>query len=232
MTLLEASLSYLRQDPLLNMGLLEPLRLGTAEVIQATGESMLLRETNSGVYMLSAARPEEGLRLLAQLDSCDVLVVCQKPLVEPAQKRFGLQTALECYQAAYLRPEAVSVSGAVMLAQPTAAEYERIKANYQLLPEEELDKIYRQGDLFGGYAGGKLIGYVGQHLEGSMGLLEIFPEYRRLGYGSQLECLMIDHLLAKGRIPFCQVAKGNASSLRLQQKLGMAVSDSCLYWLS
>ena len=43
---------------------------------------------------------------------------------------------------------------------------------------------------------------------------------------------MINHLLSQGRIPFGQVVKGNESSLRLQQKLGMVVSDSCLYWMS
>ena len=93
--MLEECLHYLRQDPVLNMGLLEPLRLGTAEILQARAEGILLRETTSGVYMLSAAGPEEGLRLLEQLDHCEGLVVCQQPLVEPARKRFGLHTVLE-----------------------------------------------------------------------------------------------------------------------------------------
>ena len=166
--MLKESLHYLRQDPVLNMGLLEPLRLGTAEILQARADGMLLRETKSGVYMLSAAGAEEGLRLLEQLDHCEVLVVCQQPLAEPARERFGLPTVLECYQTAYLSQEALPVSGKVTLGRPSLREFERIKASYHLLPEEELVMIYQQGDLFGGYAGGDLIGYVGQHLEGSM----------------------------------------------------------------
>ena len=231
-TRVEQVIRYLRRGLLLHMGLLEPLRLGTAEILQATAESVLLLEKNSGVYMLSAAQPEEGERLLEQLEACEVLVVCQKFLVESALRHYGLNTVLECYQAAYLRPEELSLYGTVTLGRPTAAELERIKASYTLLPEEEVVEIYQQGALFGGYAEGELIGYVGQHLEGSLGLLEVFPEYRRKGYGLQLEGLMINQLLKQGKVPFGQIVKGNKASLDLQKKLGMVVSDSCLYWLS
>ena len=52
-----------------------------------------------------------------------------------------------------------------------------------------------------------------------MGLLEILPEYRRLGLAYALEAHLINHLLSLGRVPFCQVALYNEASIRLQKKL-------------
>ena len=39
-------------------------------------------------------------------------------------------------------------------------------------------------------------------------------------------------LLAENRVPFCQVALYNESSIRLQQKLGLVLSEKIIYWLA
>ena len=39
---------------------------------------------------------------------------------------------------------------------------------------------------FGAFVDGQLAGFVGEHSEGSMGMLEIFPAYRRRGLGYSL----------------------------------------------
>jgi tRNA (guanine37-N1)-methyltransferase len=86
--------------------------------------------------------------------------------------------------------------------------------------------------MFGVFIGGEIVGFVGTHDEHSMGLLEILPEYRRLGLGYALEAHLINHLLSRGRVPFCQVAVYNEASILLQEKMGLEISTSVIYWLA
>ena len=86
--------------------------------------------------------------------------------------------------------------------------------------------------MFGVFVRGEIAGFVGTHEEQTMGLLEILPEYRRLGLAYALEAHLINHLLSIGQTPFCQVAIHNEPSLRLQRKLGLTISDTVVYWLN
>ena len=96
---------------------------------------------------------------------------------------------------------------------------------------EELEKVVgRQGILLGYYQG-QLIGFIGEHLEGSMGILYVFPEYRHRGFGAALRTHLIAKTIEKGYIPFGQVEKGNYASLSLQKKIGMTQSDHLIVWM-
>lgn len=77
-----------------------------------------------------------------------------------------------------------------------------------------------------------LAGFIGEHLEGSMGLLEVLPEYRSKGYGYKLETFLINHFLRLNVIPFCQVRINNSESLALQKKIGMEISELTTFWIS
>ena len=102
---------------------------------------------------------------------------------------------------------------------------------YQKLSEEELRKIIERENLFMAVHNEKPVGFVGEHLEGSMGLLEILPDCRRKGYGTELESFMISHILKQNLIPYCQVEVDNDKSLELQRKLGLIISKEKLYWI-
>lgn len=106
-----------------------------------------------------------------------------------------------------------------------------VSFHYGMVSAEELTKIIRRGQLFIGFHDGKPIGFIGEHLEGSMGLLEILPGYRGKGYGTELEIFMIGHMLEKGQRPFCQIETDNSNSMRLQRKLGLTISEERMYWM-
>ena len=76
-----------------------------------------------------------------------------------------------------------------------------------------------------------LAGFIGAHPEGSMGMLHIFPEYRRHHLGYALEAEQIRRFLEQGIIPFCHIVTSNTASLALQKKLGLTFSDEPVYWL-
>ena len=74
-------------------------------------------------------------------------------------------------------------------------------------------------------------GFIGTHSEGSMGMLEVLPEFRRKGYGLALEQFLIAWHLSRGWTPFGHVIDGNEPSLRLQQKAGMVCAGLPAIWL-
>jgi len=82
-----------------------------------------------------------------------------------------------------------------------------------------------------GHRAGTLVGFIGSHEEGSMGMLEVFPQYRRRGIGEYLTLAYASRLLAKGRVPWSQVIAGNDASLAMQLKWGFTVAPERIAWL-
>ena len=67
MTKQEAAQAYLCRDPVLYANLLEALRRGSAELLEAGEEGVLLYERGCGAYMMSAASPAAAGRLLGMV---------------------------------------------------------------------------------------------------------------------------------------------------------------------
>ncbi len=109
--------------------------------------------------------------------------------------------------------------------------YEFIRADYDMASDDELHAIIAKGELFGLFIGGDLAGYIGIHTDGTMGLLKVFAKYRRQNLAYALEGYLINHLLAKGELPYCDVETDNVASMKLQEKLGLSRSDKAQYWL-
>lgn len=76
----------------------------------------------------------------------------------------------------------------------------------------------------------RLVGYIGFHEEGSIGMLEVFPEYQRRGIGMALETYIMNLTLERGWIPYGQIIVGNDNSMLLQKKMGLCVSKEQLFW--
>ena len=102
---------------------------------------------------------------------------------------------------------------------------------YDLVSADELKQIVERKKVMLGYDHGRLIGFVGEHLEGSMGLLYVFHKFRRKGYGAALEKSMIAKTLEEGYIPFGQVEKNNHASMQLHKKIGMTTSEQLICWM-
>ena len=82
-----------------------------------------------------------------------------------------------------------------------------------------------------GHAASDLVGFVGTHAEGSIGLQKVFDKFRRKGYGEALISFMVNHQLAKNVAPFAQISVHNEASLSLVYKLGFELSVDKIYWL-
>ena len=230
--LAEEALSYLGGDALLHMDMLEPIRRGGAELLAASGRGVLQRDLRSGFYAMSAADAAEGERLLSLLPGdCEFLVLHQEAFCAAAQARFGLTTRVDCRQAVCRSAEPLREDPAISVREAGEADILLIDLHYDKLDAAELRELMRTGELFCAEAEGAVVGFVGFHLEGCMGLLCILPPYRRRGYGAALESWLANRTLERGLVPYGQVECRNEKSLGLQRKLGMELSEGKLFFL-
>lgn len=241
------AMQFLMQDEIRNIGLIQVLKRETAELIRQNDKGVFLRDTVSGAFMMSVKDIDIGILWLAENEKqgYSLMQLCQQELAEFSRETYRFETVLECRQAVYHGSEPpLSEAGAAGLkifsdldrkaldiGEPKAEELAFIRAHYDKLTDEELNEIHKRHDLFVGRWNGQVVGFIGNHLEGSMGLLEVVPEFRKQGFGTILECHMIKHMLEKNLIPYCQVETWNDESLALQKKLGMEVSNEKVYWL-
>ena len=87
-----------------------------------------------------------------------------------------------------------------------------------------------KGIMLGAFVDGKLAGFMGQHPEGSLGMLFVFPQFRRQGIAEALERNYVNLELAQGHVPYGQIFVGNTASRMLQEKLGMEFSEGNICW--
>ena len=108
-----------------------------------------------------------------------------------------------------------------------------ILEHYKLVSDKEyiVDRV-KNKMIFGIFENNELAGFIGIHSEGSIGMLEIFPQFRRKGYGYILEAFAIEQLLDKGYLPYCHVVEGNDASYKLQEKLGYKKATKPNIWIN
>ena len=231
------------RDPVRYIDMTEAVRRGIGTVLYASPSAALVDvpspEQPNGfhTYLMCCAGLEEAQRLCGLLPSGGgFLLAAHEDFCVPLLKeRFGATLFLEgaSYQAAYLRtqPPVLKDCG-LAIRQLDVSGLPQVAAHYQLEGEDYLRSLLERGQLFGGFLNGVMVGFAGRHAEGSIGLLEILPQYRRQGFATELERYMIRLELSLCHIPFGQVLTDNAPSLALQRSLGMTISSGTLHWLS
>ncbi|MDY4797689.1 MAG: GNAT family N-acetyltransferase [Floccifex porci] len=139
---------------------------------------------------------------------------------------------LECYPIAYLKKEPFNYKSELNIRIACIKDLSFILNHYTLLEEWEIRKIISMNHLFIGYKDNIPVGFIGLHLEGSMGLLYILKEYRGNGYGIELEMFLVNRLLFENKIPFGQLETENNHSIFLQKKLGFTFSTEKQFGLN
>ena len=228
---LTAALEYLNSDYLLNVSIIEPIKRGTAEVIYAANDCVMIREKFSDVIMLQTENICLADRLLDTIPQSVTHIVAHNiSLAELVERKLGYSKRVPCYQAVYKKlPFKIDNTGLDI--RPLLEEEAEEASDMYFDSVEEAKEYIRLGLVYGGYRNGKIACMIGRHCEGSMGLLVVKEEYRRRGFGEIMEKFLINSQLEKGLIPYCQIIEGNNASLNLQRKLGLDISENMLYWM-
>lgn len=233
-------------NKLLHMDMLEALRRNDADILYLGDGGVLLREKRNGVYMLTAADKESGERILSDLACCPekevtggrknglprLFVSHQEFLNDIICEKFNMQMDFACTQFVYTRKEPLPIKKGMDIRKLETDVQPIVSAHYTLDEEEYINDRLKSGAMYGIYEEGKLAGFIGMHKEGSIGMLEVFEEYRGKGYAKALEAFYINLHLKQGFTPYGQVITGNEASMGLQKSLCLYPAKEKLYWLS
>ena len=214
------------------LGIDRVLKRGSGEIIAETENAVLVRDSISGAYMLACLDEAAGAALLDSSigPDCSLLMVSDHSLGQAAFTRYGFTEKLECYQVAYYG-EKPKPDDRLSVREADEKDLPMLTEHYHLISPDELAEVVRRRSVLLGYFRGQLAGFIGEHLEGSMGILYVLPQYRRMGFGTALQDHMIARTMEKGCVPFGQVEKDNKESMRLQEKIGMTCSDRLIVWM-
>lgn len=227
----EQALKVLERDALSNAGLIQVLRRGTGDLLRAEDSGILVRDTVSGLYLLAKMHGEGAQSWMRDFQADLIRVVSDSSFAAAVKAERNAEWMAECDQYVYqggcpAEPELLRI------AEVTQAELDVVAENYEILTHRELEQVAARHMLFAGHdASGAMVGFVGSHLEGSMGILEIFPSYRQKGYAVELEHFIIRYFLQNSLIPFGEVITDNTASTALQRKLGMTKALRRAYWI-
>ena len=223
----EKALEFLNKDYLLNVDMIECIRRDICRILYASDKAVLIVADSGRVYMLSCEDRELGLELIKTHQP--PWVVLHQMDMREAVAGLGYRIGDECWQSAYTKTTPMEETLAD-IRRLDRRFLKRIADNYELADEGEIAALLDAGVIYGAFAGGELAGFIGRHEEGSVGLLFVFPEFRRMGIAEALERNYVNRELAQGNVPYGQIFVGNEASRRLQEKLGMDFSEKNICW--
>ena len=233
MTQKETALARLSGNRLLYIDMLEVLRRGTAQIRRAGPDGVLLYDPPSEVWFLDAETPAALDEMLPMLDGCVILTGHQMWYKDKLAAHFGFQTEQICRQSAWLAPQppvVPSFDGELRWLDRSWAVWTEEHYSHSFGGVSYMEDAIDRG-MLGAFVDGQPAGFIATHIEGSMGMLEVLPQYRRRGIGEALLLAMTASCLERGIYPYGQVWADNAPSLALQRKVGMTLSEELLFWL-
>ncbi len=227
----------LLKDKLHHIGMLALIERGQARLLHYDSRGILLCDRVGGSYMLTVKSKEAGERILQEVfdkepeksAKVELFITHQEYMNEVVQNKFGMKLLSGCIQMSYTRKESLPKKNAD-IRKLSLQNLKVIKENYDLVEEEVLAERLAGGFLYGIYVEDELAGFIGEHEEGSMGMLMVFPPYRGQGLAKVLESDLINRTLQKGFTPFCQIFDGNEISLKLQETLGLYSAKEKVWW--
>lgn len=204
--------------------------LGT--VVYKGSEGIMLRETDNGTIMTDIDNVEKILALTDNLKLAPMITVKNHDTANALAKVKHFESVYPCSQWVYTSTVAPEFDDCdIRILPENLVEYAAKHYSHESNPKEYFYERHSKECLFGIFENGNLAGFIGIHREGSMGMLEILPEYRKKGYAAKLESFLIGYQLKKGQTPFGHVVDGNLPSVSLQLKLGLEKAEKPIIWL-
>ena len=182
------------------------------------------------------------LQEISKDERIECIAIHQRELVPFMEKYFHLKTDMECLQGAYTRREKLPVRGlygpdgrgenGFSIRTLTEEFIPFVAEHYSEIgsPEYVTERILH-GAVYGAFYEEKIVGFIADHEEGSIGMLYVLPEYRKRHVAMALESYCMNLAVERGEIPYGQVVLGNEASIRLQEKMGICFAKGTVVWM-
>ena len=215
--------------------MMEQIAQGRAIMLYNKGMDILLMDKFSGIYMMSAESVESAKVMLHESGMVEkikdgvLMIVCDPELKDLLIMEYGMETETPCYQACYTSRETLPVMHKDI--RPLTLEHKEYVKEHYHSDMKYIEARINAGVMYGAFVEDKLIGFIGGHREGSMGMLFVEETYRRSGIAGSLEAFVINRLLEQGKTPYCHIYEGNVASFKLQEKKGLYLCEEPLWWI-
>ena len=220
------ALEVLEGAPMAAFPIREIIKRGTGEVLFAD-EGCVLVETPYGLQYIYATNRPLARRVMRAMTRPDTVMAALGPeIVRDAKRVVGFDETSPCHLAVYEDAKPIEEPHARDIRVLDVSHRDEVLAHYshpEYLVGVELDELLSSGKMLGGFEDGDLVGYIGLHGDGALGMLEVFLGHRRQGWGRALEAAYINRQLEQGFTPWGQVWPSNVASIRLQESLGVTV---------
>ena len=237
---------WMMRQKLLHIDMIELINRGRARIVYRDAEELLLRDMISGIYfhtrMADVPTDWNLPKKLGEDERIECIVLHQREMTPLMEKYFHLETDMECIQAAYTRREKLPVRGlygpdgrgengfSIRVLSEEFIPF--VTEHYSEIGTEEYvtDRI-RHGAVYGAFYDEKIVGFIADHEEGSIGMLYVLPEYRKRHVAMALETYCMNLAIERGEIPYGQIVLGNEPSIGLQEKMGICFAKGTVVWM-
>lgn len=224
---------YLQKDSCL-IEMLSIYKSGLAEVLYAESDGVLLLDPTNHTYhatVKSSAAVKDMLVLIVQ--DYESLVVYDDIFDEVMGKDLKYRTCRKYYNYVYRKQDMVVVENQDVDYRDLDECYiDTIKEYYfidSLMNEYYIKKCVKMG-MIGAFIEDTLIGFIGLHPSGAIGLLKVWEGYEGQHIGSSLQAMMMNKCLQEGKLVYTQVEVENEVSIHIQTKLHMEKASSVCKW--
>ncbi len=238
--------NWMMRQKLLHIDMIELINRGRARIVYRDADELLLRDMISGIYFHTRMAdvptawnlPQE----LGKDERIECIAIHQREMVPFMEKYFHLKTDMECMQGAYTRKEKLPVRGLYgpdgrgengFSIRTLTEEYIPFVAEHysEIGTSEYVSERIRHGAVYGAFYDKKIVGFIANHEEGSIGMLYVLPEYRKRHVAMALETYCMNLAVERSEIPYGQVVLGNEASIRLQEKMGICFAKGTIVWM-
>lgn len=237
---------WMMRQKLLHIDMIELINRERARIVYRDAKELLLRDMVSGVYFhtrMADVPTEWNLpQELGKDERIECIAIHQREMVPFMEKYFHLKTDMECMQGAYTRKEKLPVRGlygpdgrgengfSIRVLSEEFIPF--VTEHYSEIGTEEYvtDRI-RHGAVYGAFYDEKIVGFIADHEEGSIGMLYVLPEYRKRHVAMALETYCMNLAIERGEIPYGQIVLGNEPSIGLQEKMGICFAKGTVVWM-
>lgn len=222
------ALRMLEHAPACTLPLAEALRRGIGTTLYAQDGCVLLDIGNDQAFIW-ASDLDLGHAVASMLTDALTVGILEPALTDGLERSLDLHVREPFHTAVYRRKAHLRVAKTKDIRVLDESYADTVLEHYshpQYVNPDLLLAALGRGDFLGAFESDELVGFIGEHPEGAIGLLEVFEGYQGKGWGRALEASKINQSLDRGQTPWLEVFAGNEASLALQRKLGLTVSSA------
>ncbi len=176
----QQALAYLNKEPILHIDMIEAIHRGTGRIEDVSEHGVLIKAKEAPIYFLSSYDERTFIRLAQKAEKTDcLLVVHQQEYAEVLQKETKFVAEVYCRHAAYTKKEEIPLPETPFTIKPLTIDYlKQVAEHYSMgLGEEYVRERIEKETMVGAFWEGELAGFAGVHDEGSIGLVEVLPQF-------------------------------------------------------